>query len=85
MSPHEEEIRARASQTPFIPFALVTSSGERIKVSSGDHIFFNPNTDEQGHPLPERQWSDVFIVWGNGRRHRVVFFDAITHLDMSAL
>jgi hypothetical protein len=85
MSPHEEEIRARAKQTPFIPFTLVTSSGERIKVETSDHIDLAPIIDKNGRPIPEKQWSDIFIVWGNGRRHRVVFFDAINHLDMSAL
>jgi hypothetical protein len=85
MSPHEEELRARVIQTPFIPFALVTKSGTRIKVETSDHIDFAPIVDKDGQPIPERQWSDVFIIWGNGPRHRVVFFDAIDHLDMSAL
>lgn len=82
MSPHEEEIRNQAAQTPFVPFTLVTSSGERIKVFTGDHIDFAPNTDEQGEPLPEEDWSESFIVWGHGARHRIVFFDAVNHLEV---
>ena len=84
MSPKEEEIRDQAFHTPFIPFTLVTFSGERLRVITGDHIKFSPNTDEEGNPLPEEQWAKSFILYGKGSRHRIVFFDAVSHLDVSA-
>ena len=73
-----QEIRDSAFQTPFVPFTLVTNSGEWIAVITGDHIKFAPNTDEAGILLPEEDWSQSFIVYGKGSRHRIVFFDSVS-------
>jgi hypothetical protein len=81
MPPKEQEIRELAAAIPFLPFAVVTSSGERYRVLTHDHIFFSPNTDEEGNPLPEEDRAQSFILWGRGARHRVRFFDAITAID----
>jgi hypothetical protein len=63
---------------------LVTSSGERYKVLTHDHIFFSPNTDEQGDPLPEEERAQNFIISGTGSRYRILFFDAITGIDVGS-
>jgi hypothetical protein len=84
MNPKEQEIRDQSYQTPFIPFTLVTSGGERLHVITGDHIKFSPNTDEEGNLLPEDEWAKSFILYGRGSRHRFVFFDAVSHLDVNS-
>jgi hypothetical protein len=82
MHPKEQEIRELAAATRFIPFTLVTSSGERYRVPTHDHIFFSPNTDELGAPLPDEDRAENFIVSGSGARYRILFFDAITGIDI---
>jgi hypothetical protein len=84
MNPKEQEIRDQSFQTPFIPFTLVTFSGERLKVITGDHIKFSPKTDEEGNRLPEDQSAKRFILYGMGSRHRIVFFDAVSRLDVNS-
>jgi hypothetical protein len=84
MNPKEQEIRDQSFQTPFIPFTLVTFSGERLKVITGDHIKFSPNTDEDGVLLPEDEWAQSFILYGKGSSHRIVFFDAVSYLDVNS-
>ena len=42
MHPKEREIREVATKAPFIPFTLVTASGERYKVPTPDHISYFP-------------------------------------------
>jgi hypothetical protein len=42
MSPKEEAIRDQSLQTPFVPFTMVTYSGERLNVVAGGHIKFAP-------------------------------------------
>ncbi len=59
--PHETEIRTFARATPFVPFTIVTTSGARYRVPSGDHIIFVPDTDENGEALPEEQRPAVFF------------------------
>ena len=53
MHPKEQEIREFAAAAPFVPFTLVAASGERYKVPTHDHIFFAPNVDDDGAPLPD--------------------------------
>lgn len=84
MNPKEQEIRDQSFHSPFVPFTLVTTSGERLRVITGDHIKFAPNTDEEGNLLPEGEWAQSFILYGRGSRHRIVFFDAVTHLDVNS-
>jgi hypothetical protein len=84
MQPKEQEIRDLTAAAPFVPFTLVTSSGERYKVLTHDHIFFSPNTDEQGDPLPEEERAQNFIISGTGSRYRILFFDAITGIDVGS-
>lgn len=38
--------------------------------------------DEQGDPLPEEDRVQNFIVSGAGSRCRILFFDAITGIDV---
>jgi hypothetical protein len=40
--PREEEIRDLAHASPFAPFTITTSSGERYKVRTADHISLQP-------------------------------------------
>jgi hypothetical protein len=82
MHPKEQEIRELATASPFVPFTLTTSNGERYRVFTREHIFFSPNTDEQGHPLPDEDRAQDFIVSGSGSRYRILFFDAITGIDV---
>ena len=81
MRPKEQEIREFAAATPFEPFTLVASSGERYKVPSHDHIFFPPNVDDDGSPLPDEERSQMFIVVSRGSRVRHLFFDHITAIE----
>lgn len=67
MHPKEQEIREFAVATPFVPFTLVSSSGERYKVPTQDHIFFAPNVDDDGSPLPDEERSQMFTVFARGR------------------
>ena len=80
----EQEIRNLAFQTPFIPFTIVTSSGERLRVQTGDHIHFDPNLDLAGHPLPDEERSPIFTVYGNGKRIRLVYFESIDHFEVAS-
>jgi hypothetical protein len=82
MHPKEQEIRQLVQAAPFVPFRLVTSSGERYKVPTRDHIFFPPNTDEDGIPIPESERAQSVCVFSRGVRHRFLFFDAITAIDV---
>jgi hypothetical protein len=81
MHPKEQEIRGLASASPFAPFTLITSNGERYRVFTRDHIFFSPNTNERGDPLPDEDRAQDFIVSGSGSRYRILFFDSITSID----
>jgi hypothetical protein len=81
MHPKEQEIREFAVATPFVPFTLVSSSGERYKVPTQDHIFFAPNVDDDGSPLPDEERSQMFTVFARGSRVRHLFFDIITAID----
>ena len=85
MHPEEKEIREVATKAPFVPFTLVTASGERYKVPTPDHIFFFPDTDEDGVLKSEEERAQCFIVSGNGVRYRVLFFDTITAIDLGGL
>lgn len=79
MKQHENQLR---DERP--PFALVLSSGERVKVRSHDHLFLPPTEDDSGNPLTDAQRSDFFQVWGNGQRYRWVSFAAITTIEATA-
>ena len=50
MHPKERDIREVATKAPFVPFTVVTASGERYKVPTPDHIFFFP---DGGAKLPK--------------------------------
>jgi hypothetical protein len=78
---HEPEIRAFAQATPFIPFVIVTVSGARHRVLSGDHLIFAPDTDEDGYPLPEEERPAAFQLFSRGIRHKWIFFDSVEALD----
>ena len=67
--PHETEIRTFARATPFVPFTIVTTSGARYRVPSGDHIIFVPDTDVNGEALPEEQRPAVFQLFSRGVRY----------------
>ena len=82
MHPKEREIREVATKAPFVPFTLVTASGERYKVPTPDHIFFFPETDEDGVLQPEEERAQCFMVSGKGVRYRLLFFDTVTAIDL---
>jgi hypothetical protein len=82
MHPKEKDLREVATKAPFVPFTLVTASGERYKVPTPDHISFFPDTDEDGVLQAEDERAQCFIVFGNGSRQRLLFFDTITAIDM---
>jgi hypothetical protein len=82
MHPKEREIREVATKAPFVPFTLVTASGERYKVPTPDHIFFFPETDEDGILQPEEERAQCFMVSGKGVRYRLLFFDTVTAIDL---
>ena len=82
MHPKEREIREVAAAAPFVPFTFVTASGDRYKVPSPDHISFFPDTDEDGVPMTEEERAQWFIVYGQGPRHRLLFFEGITAIDV---
>ena len=79
--PHETEIRTFARATPFVPFTIVTTSGARYRVPSGDHIIFVPDTDENGEALPEEQRPAVFQLFSRGVRYHWIFFDAVAAVE----
>jgi hypothetical protein len=81
----EKEIREVATKAPFIPFTLVTASGERYKVPTSDHIFFFPDTDEDGVLQTKEETAQYFIVHGKGVRHRLLFFHTITAIDLGRM
>jgi hypothetical protein len=85
MHPKEKEIREVATKAPFVPFTLVTASGERYKVPTPDHIFFFPDTDEDGVLQAEEERPQSFIVYGKGVRYRLPFFDTITAIDLGGM
>ena len=79
MKPHEEELRNEiANQRAF---ALVTASGERVKVRSNEHIFLPPRTNENGQQLMDENRSDFFEVWSDGRSKRLVAFKSINIIE----
>ena len=82
---HEQKIRTLARATPFVPFVIVTGSGARYRVPNGDHLFFAPDTDENGLPLPEQERPAAFQVFGRGISCRWVFFSAVEAIDDLAL
>jgi hypothetical protein len=85
MYPHEEEIRELATRSPFVPFTVVTSSGDRYAVKHTDFVLFLPTIDETTlEPLPEDQRPRYFIVAGKGNRQRWVYWDSITAIDLGA-
>ena len=79
--PHETEIRTFARAMPFIPFTIVTGSGARYRVPSGDHLFFPPDTDENGLPLPEEERPAAFQLFSRGVRYHWIFFDAVMAIE----
>jgi hypothetical protein len=85
MDPKEKEIREVATKAPFVPFTLVTASGERYKVPTPDQIFFFPDTDEDGVLQAEEERAQSFIVYGKGVRYRLLFFDTITAIDLGGM
>ena len=82
MHPKETEIREAATRAPFVPFTVVTASGERYKVPTPDHISFFPDTDEDGVLQTEEERAQCFIVFGKGSRQRLLFFDTVTAIDL---
>ena len=84
MHPKEKEIRD-VTKTPFVPFTLVTASGERYKVPTSDHIFFFPDTDEDGVLQVEEERAQSFMVFGKSVSYRLLFFDAITAIDLGGM
>jgi len=81
MHPKEQEIREFAAAAPFVSFTLVTASGERYKVPTHDHIFFAPNIDDDGSPVPDEDRSSMFTVFAHGSRVRHLFFDLISAIE----
>jgi hypothetical protein len=80
----KREIREVATKAPFIPFTLVTASGERYKVPTPDHISYFPETDEDGVLQAEEERAQCFTVFGKGSRQRLLFFDTITTIDLGS-
>ena len=76
-----QEIRTFARATPFVPFVIVTGSGARYRVPSGDHIFLAPTTDDNGEPLPEGERPAAFQLFGRGISYRWIFFDAVEAIE----
>lgn len=66
MHPKEREIREIAAAAPFVPFTFVTTSGERYKVPTPDHISFFPDTDEDGVPMIRIEASFRYMLSGSG-------------------
>lgn len=85
MHPKEREIREVSTKAPFVPFTIVTASGERYKVPTPDHIFFFPESDDDGMPQPEEERAQCFIVFGKGVRYRLLFFDTVTAIDLGGM
>ena len=82
MLAHEQDIRELATRSPFVPFTVVTASGERYAVKHHDFILFMPTIDEITlEPLPEEERPRYFIVAGKGNRQRWVFWDSVTAID----
>ena len=85
MYPTEQEIRELATRSPFVPFTLVTSSGDRYAVKHHDFILFLPTIDETTlKPLPEEQRPSYFIVAGKGSRQQWIFWNSVIAIDLSA-
>jgi hypothetical protein len=85
MHAHEQEIRELATRSPFVPFTVITASGERYAVRHHDFILFMPTIDETTlEPLPEEERPAYFIVAGKGSRQRWVYWDSVTAIDLSA-
>ena len=84
MHPKEMEIREVATRAPFVRFTVVTSSGERYKVPTPDHISFFPDTDEDGLLQAEEEKAQCFIVFAKGSRQRLLFFDTVTAIDLGS-
>jgi hypothetical protein len=76
---HEQKLR---EELP--PYTLVLTSGERVKVRSHDHIFFPPTENQNGRRLADRERSDFFQVWGDGRAFRWVSFATISAIETRA-
>jgi hypothetical protein len=85
MHAHEQEIRELATRSPFVPFTVVTASGERYAVRHHDFILVTPTIDETTlEPLPEEERPAYFIVAGKGSRQRWVYWDSVTAIDLGA-
>ena len=82
MKPNEEKLRDEMAARH--PFTLVTTSGDRVKVHSHDHINLPPLEDENGFRLEDTQRADFFQVWGNGQRYRWVAFVAVNIIETQA-
>ena len=83
MKQHEAEIRTEIENGR--PFALVTASGERVKVRSNEHIFLPPFEDENGTEIEDIGRSDFFEVWSNGRRKRLIAFASVNIIETQEL
>lgn len=82
MKPNEKQLREEIAANH--PFTLVTSSGERVKVRSHDHIILPPDEDEDGRSLEDNERADFFQVWGNGQRYRWVAFGSVNIIETQA-
>lgn len=82
MKIYEQQLRDQIATNR--PFTLVTSSGERIKVRSHDHIILPPRENENGTALRDKNRSDFFQVWSNGQSYRWVAFSSINIIETKA-
>ena len=82
MKQHEQKLRDEINKGR--PFTLVTTSGERVKVRSHDHISLPPLEDENGNQLEDTARSDFFEVWSNGRSTRRIAFMSINIIETKA-
>jgi hypothetical protein len=82
MHQKETEVREVALSSPFVPFTLITASGERYKFPAADHISFFPDSDEDDVRIPDEERAQSFIICGRGSRHRLLFFIGISAVDI---
>ena len=76
--PRENEIRELAQASPFAPFTITTTSGERYRVHTADHLSLKPEPSRKSDKR-----APYFMIWSDGASSRWVFFDAITGLEIS--
>ena len=82
MKANEEQLREEIAKSQS--FALVTTSGDRVRIRSHDQIILPPLEDENGFSLHDDARADFFQVWSDGRHSRWIAFAAINIIESQA-